>query len=146
MKPKNKSYKAIFVIAALLCIGSMVSEVQAQDGYEPGPDVISNIPKVQERIKDGADLASDVPKGIENIGRDMIILVDRIIFGEQDPTQRLDIQPLLQDIYTALDMSPIIKKAEVKMYHTLKAMSVFNFQTFSTNRNPLPLPQVPFAL
>jgi outer membrane protein TolC len=113
MKPKNKSYKAILFIAALLCIGSLVSEVQAQDGYEPGPDVISNIPKVQERIKDGADLASDVPKGIENIGRDMIILVDRIIFGEQDPTQRLDIQPLLQDIYTALDMSPIIKKAEI---------------------------------
>ena len=89
MKPKNKFYKAIFVIAALLFIGSIASTGQAQDGYEPGPDLTPDVSKVQERIKDGADLASDVPKGIENIGRDMIILVDRIIFGEQDPTQRL---------------------------------------------------------
>ena len=57
--------------------------------------------------------SSDVPQGIENIGRDMIVLVDQIIFGEQDPTQRFDIEPLLQDIFTAIDISPIINKAEV---------------------------------
>ena len=46
----------------------------------------------KEETTKSADLGTDVPQGIENIGRDMIVLVDQIIFGEQDPTQRLDIE------------------------------------------------------
>ena len=49
----------------------------------------------KEETTKSADLATDVPQGIENIGRDMIVLVDQIIFGEQDP-QRLDIEPLFR--------------------------------------------------
>ena len=134
MKPKNKTYKAILFIAALLFMVSNLSKAQAQDGFEPGPETTFDLPKAQDSVEQGADLASEVPKGIENIGRDMIILVDQIIFGEQDPTQRLDIQPLLQDIYTALDMSPIIKKAEVAVSQgILNIEQIENSGSFSIN-------------
>ena len=66
-----------------------LAEEEARESIQKGPE-------------GGANLGTDVPQGIENIGRDMIILVDQIIFGEQDPTQRLDIEPLLQDIFTAM--------------------------------------------
>ena len=71
-----------------------------------------------------------MPQGIENIGRDMIVLVDQIIFGEQDPTQRLDIEPLLQDIFTAIDVSPIINKAEVAV-----SQSLLNIEQIDNSRN-----------
>ena len=43
----------------------------------------------KEETTKSTDLSTDVPQGIENIGRDMIVLVDQIIFGEQDPTRGL---------------------------------------------------------
>ena len=84
----------------------------------------------KEETTKSTDLSSDVPQGIENIGRDMIVLVDQIIFGEQDPTQRLDIEPLLQDIFTAIDISPIINKAEVAV-----SQSLLNIEQIDNSRN-----------
>ena len=49
----------------------------------------------------------DIPEGIQNIGADMIKLVDQIIFGERDPTQRLSLEPLLDDINKAIEASPL---------------------------------------
>ena len=84
----------------------------------------------KEETTKSTDLSTDVPQGIENIGRDMIVLVDQIIFGEQDPTQRLDIEPLLQDIFTAIDISPIINKAEVAV-----SQSLLNIEQIDNSRN-----------
>ena len=134
MISKNKSCSAILFVAALFFLISNLSKAQAQDAYEPGPEISSDGAKAPNSASSGADLASDVPKGIENIGRDMIILVDQIIFGEQDPTQRLDIEPLLQDIFTALDMSPIIKKAEVAVTQgLLNIEQIENSRSFTVN-------------
>ena len=36
----------------------------------------------------------------------MIKLVDQIIFGEKDPTQRLDLAPVLENISQAIENSP----------------------------------------
>jgi outer membrane protein TolC len=134
MKSKNKSCSAILFVATLFFLISNLSKAQAQDAYEPGPEPSSDGAKALNSTSSGAALASDVPKGIENIGRDMIILVDQIIFGEQDPTQRLDIEPLLQDIFTALDMSPIIKKAEVAVSQgLLNIEQIENSRSFTVN-------------
>ena len=83
----------------------------------------------EETIK-STDLSTDVPQGIENIGRDMIVLVDQIIFLVSRILQRLDIEPLLQDIFTAIDISPIINKAEVAV-----SQSLLNIEQIDNSRN-----------
>ena len=134
MTLRKKTSRAILLFAASLFLVSNLSIALAQYNFEPGPEATSDVPKTQDSVETGADLASDVPKGIENIGRDMIVLVDRIIFGEQDPTQRLDIEPLLQDIFTALDMSPIIKKAEIAVSQSmLNIEQIENSRSFTVN-------------
>ena len=57
----------------------------------------------------------DIPEGIQNIGADMIKLVDQIIFGERDPTQRLSLAPLIEDIRQAIDASPTTGKSGVNL-------------------------------
>ena len=57
----------------------------------------------------------EIPSGIENIGADMIKLVNQIIFGEKDPTQRLGLEPVLADIAEAIENSPAINKSNVNL-------------------------------
>ena len=57
----------------------------------------------------------EIPSGIENIGADMIKLVNQIIFGEKDPTQRLELKPVIDSILEAIDKSPVINKTSVNI-------------------------------
>ena len=51
---------------------------------------------------------------IESIGNDMIKLLDRLSFGELDPTQRLEISPVLDNAVTAVDNSPAFQETKAK--------------------------------
>ena len=51
---------------------------------------------------------------IESIGNDMIKLLDRLSFGELDPTQRLAISPILDNAITAVDNSPAFQETRAK--------------------------------
>ncbi|MDA9190559.1 TolC family protein [Alphaproteobacteria bacterium] len=65
--------------------------------------------------QDATSRSVEIPSGIENIGADMIKLVNQIIFGEKDPTQRLGLEPVLADIAEAIESSPAIKKSNVNL-------------------------------
>lgn len=51
---------------------------------------------------------------IESIGNDMIKLLDRLSFGELDPTQRLEISPILENAISAVDNSPFFQETLAK--------------------------------
>ena len=51
---------------------------------------------------------------IESIGNDMIKLLDRLSFGELDPTQRLEISPVLDNAVIAVDNSPAFQETKAK--------------------------------
>ena len=53
MKPKNKTCKAIPFIAAVLSIVLNLSKAQAQDGFEPGPQLTSDAPKFRKELRKG---------------------------------------------------------------------------------------------
>lgn len=72
----------------------------------------------------------DIPEGIQNIGADMIKLVDQIIFGERDPTQRLSLEPLLDDINKAIEASPLTGKSVVNL-----ALSDANIKRLEQSRD-----------
>ncbi len=65
--------------------------------------------------QDATSQSVEIPSGIENIGADMIKLVNQIIFGEKDPTQRLGLEPVLADIAEAIENSPAINKSNVNL-------------------------------
>jgi outer membrane protein TolC len=65
--------------------------------------------------QDATSRSVEIPSGIENIGADMIKLVNQIIFGEKDPTQRLGLEPVLADIAEAIENSPAINKSNVNL-------------------------------
>ncbi len=88
---------------------------------------INNIKAVQAEIAQNQEMNTvleeqvatsrsvEIPSGIENIGADMIKLVNQIIFGEKDPTQRLGLEPVLADIAEAIESSPGINKLNVNL-------------------------------
>ncbi len=51
---------------------------------------------------------------IESIGNDMISLLDRLSFGELDPTQRLEISPILENAISAVNNSPVFQETQAK--------------------------------
>ena len=59
----------------------------------------------------------------------MIKLVDQIIFGEKDPTQRLDLAPVLENISQAIENSPTINKSNVNL-----AIGQANLQALEQSR------------
>jgi len=89
------------------------------DGIEiqlsESPEMLINTSSDRKVKIDTGTSATEIPEGIQNIGRDMILLVDQIIFGEQDPTQRLDIVPLIQDVQDAVSRSPVTNKADLSV-------------------------------
>ena len=88
---------------------------------------VNNLKEVQAEIaqnqemntvleeQDATSRSVEIPSGIENIGADMIKLVNQIIFGEKDPTQRLGLEPVLADIAEAIENSPAINKSNVNL-------------------------------
>ena len=88
---------------------------------------VNNLKEVQAEIaqkqemntvleeQDATSRSVEIPSGIENIGADMIKLVNQIIFGEKDPTQRLGLEPVLVDIAEAIENSPAINKSNVNL-------------------------------
>ena len=112
----------LFLTASLLMSNNVVAQVEPPELAKEEARKL-----IQQEPEEGTKLGTDTPQGIENIGRDMIILVDQIIFGEQDPTQRLDIEPLLQDIFTAIDLSPVINKAQVAVSQSLLNIERTNY-------------------
>ena len=63
---------------------------------------LSQQEKSKTKLEESSSETVEIPSGIENIGADMIKLVDQIIFGEKDPTQRLDLAPVLENISQAM--------------------------------------------
>ena len=85
-------HKLIFTIAVLVAMfWSVKSQVIAQSSVED------------------STLGS-----IESIGNDMIKLLDRLSFGELDPTQRLEISPVLDNAVIAVDNSPAFQETKAK--------------------------------
>ena len=63
---------------------------------------------------------------IESIGNDMISLLDRLSFGELDPTQRLDILPVLEKAIVAVDNSPIFLETQAKKSYLISVRNEFD--------------------
>ena len=56
---------------------------------------------------------------IESIGNDMINLLDELSFGEVDPTQRLDVEPVFQNATNAVNNSPVFREAQAQKTYLL---------------------------
>ena len=90
---------------------------------------LSQQEKSKTKLEESSSETVEIPSGIENIGADMIKLVDQIIFGEKDPTQRLDLAPVLENISQAIENSPIINKSNVNL-----AIGQANLQALEQSR------------
>ena len=63
---------------------------------------------------------------IESIGNDMVNLLDRLSFGELDPTQRLDILPVLEKAIVAVDNSPVFQEIQAKKTYLISVRNEFD--------------------
>ena len=60
---------------------------------------------------------------IESIGRDLVKLLDDLVYGERDPTVRLDLEPVIEKVNETAFKTPIFREAEsnIKLLETKKA-------------------------
>ena len=49
---------------------------------------------------------------IEAIGRDLVKLLDDLVFGERDPTVKLDILPVIEKVNMAATNTPVFLEAQ----------------------------------
>ena len=90
---KYKKHKLLFLIIAslLICgLASTGSYAQSSEG----------------------DATVDT---IESIGRDLVKLLDDLVFGERDPTVKLDILPIIEKVNAAAAKTPIFLEAKTNI-------------------------------
>ena len=66
-------------------------------------------------VRAQSSISDATTETIEAIGQDMVTLLDELMFGERDPTTRLELLPLIEKINLALSKTPVFLEAQANI-------------------------------